>query len=164
VNPDFIQLSLIIMGLLGGFFLLLNERQENYRMITDDDFQQQGSYDVTQTLSNVYEDLSIKSKHLIFSLNREVIKMNGLGLSLSIFAEYELMEHNDYHKHMDQLMRETVIEVAQRFVATFGTKCISDQKIALETRIRGALQAESSNWGILLKSLKIVKLSAIPKA
>jgi len=65
---------------------------------------------------------------------------------------------------MDQLMRETVIEVAQRFVTTFGTKCISDQKIALETRIRGALQAESSEWGIELKSLKIVKLLAIPKA
>ncbi len=163
MNPDMLQLSVIILGLLGGFFMLLKERDDQKVWFVEHDFHGWGHKDVMQTVAS-YEEQHPQAKHYVFSLNREVIMVNDMGVRLSLYVEYDLTEQDRPSDQMDQLMRRIVIEVARRFVATFGTSCISDQKIALETRIRGALQAESSNWGFSVKSLRIIRMAALPKA
>jgi hypothetical protein len=100
------------------------------------------------------------------SMSREIIRVDDEPkLNITLVFEYQIKDGQLFHDtQADQFMHHTIIEVTQKFVTNFGTKSISNQKIALETRIKGALQAKTLDWGIDVISLSILKIQPIPQS
>lgn len=97
-------------------------------------------------------------------LNREIIHLNGEPrLSISIAIDYKVISEKDYHdKNVDQFMRELVLEVAKKYIQNYGTSIISQQRIALKTRLRGAILEKVVEWGIELQGLDLTMVMEIP--
>lgn len=114
-----------------------------------------------QAHSEIEKSLNTNYK---LSLNREIIRVDDEPkLSLSLVFEYQIKDEKLFHDmQVDQFMHYTIIEVTQKFIKNFGTKNIFDQKIALETRIKGALLANTVEWGIEVKGLHVLKVQSIP--
>ncbi|GEM_PF-1256217 len=97
-------------------------------------------------------------------LNREIIEVNGEPkLSFSMNVQYRIVDERDYHeKNVDQFMRNTVLQVVQSYAERYGTLGISQQKMALQTRIKGIMMEKIVDWGIELSSIDVTSLSELP--
>lgn len=97
-------------------------------------------------------------------LNREIIEINGEPkLSFSMNVQYRIVDERDYHeKNVDQFMRSVVLEVVQNYAERYGTRGISQQKIALQARIKGMMMEKIVDWGIELSSVDLISLSEVP--
>jgi len=59
-------------------------------------------------------------------------------------------------------MRNTVLQVVQSYAERYGTLGISQQKMALQTRIKGIMMEKIVDWGIELSSIDVTSLSELP--
>jgi regulator of protease activity HflC (stomatin/prohibitin superfamily) len=154
---------------MSGLFLLLyvGQRLKDKQMIKlnqeSSDFTHIYHIDTMQARDDKLNSFGTNHK---FSMNREIIRVDDEPrLNITLVFEYQIKDEQLFSEtHADQFMRHTIIEVTQKFITNFGTKSISDQKIALETRIKGALQAKTMDWGIDVISLNILKVQSFPQA
>jgi regulator of protease activity HflC (stomatin/prohibitin superfamily) len=98
-------------------------------------------------------------------LNREIITINGEPrLSISMVVDYRVIDEKDYHdQNVDQFMKDRLIEVTKNYIDTYGTSIIFEQRIALKTRLKGAILEHVINWGIELVDLDLVMVMEIPR-
>ncbi|MCR3906637.1 MAG: SPFH domain-containing protein [Tenericutes bacterium] len=98
------------------------------------------------------------------NINREIIKIDhDPRLSLSLQVQYKIIDEKDFHEqNVDQFMQKLIIEVAKGFISNFGTSNISQQKVALVTRIKGAIRERELEWGIEFVDLDLLMVSEIP--
>ncbi len=98
------------------------------------------------------------------NLNREVIVVNGESkLSLSVLVQYRIVDERDYYEQdVDQFMRNIIIEVVKGFVERYGSKDVSNQKLALTARLKGMILEKIVEWGIELSSIELLALTEIP--
>lgn len=97
-------------------------------------------------------------------LNREIIQINGEPkVSFSISVNYRIVDERDYHeKNVDQFMRECLVEVVQSYVNHYGALGISQQKIALQARLKGVIMEKIVEWGIELESIELLSIAQVP--
>lgn len=97
-------------------------------------------------------------------LNREIIQINGEPkVSFSISVNYRIVDERDYHeKNVDQFMRECLVEVVQSYVNHYGALGISQQKIALQARLKGVVMEKIVEWGIELESIELLSITQVP--
>jgi regulator of protease activity HflC (stomatin/prohibitin superfamily) len=97
-------------------------------------------------------------------LNREIIQINGEPkVSFSISVNYRIVDERDYHeKNVDQFMRECLVEVVQSYVNHYGALGISQQKIALQARLKGVIMEKIVEWGIELESIELLSITQVP--
>jgi hypothetical protein len=98
-------------------------------------------------------------------LNREIISLNGdPRLSMSLVVDYRVIDEKDYHdQNVDQFMKDLLIEVTKNYIETYGTSIIFEQRIALKTRLKGAILEHVIRWGIELTELDLVMVMEIPR-
>lgn len=99
-----------------------------------------------------------------FILNREIVEINGEPkLSFSMQVQYRIVDERDYHeKNVDQFMRHMVLEVVHSYAERYGTHGISQQKMALQARIKGMMMEKIVEWGIELSSVDLISLNEVP--
>ena len=97
-------------------------------------------------------------------LNREIIEINGEPkISLSITVNYRIVDERDYHdNNVDQFMREVLVEVVKNYAQRYGTLGISQQKIALQARLKGIMMERIVDWGIELASVELLSVLEVP--
>jgi regulator of protease activity HflC (stomatin/prohibitin superfamily) len=97
-------------------------------------------------------------------LNREIIEINGEPrVSLSMYIHYRIVDERDYHdNNVDQFMREVLVEVVHQYVSRFGSMGISQQKLALQARLKGVMLEKIVEWGIELSSFEVLSVIEIP--
>ena len=97
-------------------------------------------------------------------LNREIIEINGEPrVSLSMHVHYRIVDERDYHENnVDQFMREVVVEIAKQYAERFGTFGISQQKLALQARLKGVLLEKIVEWGIELSTFEVLSVIELP--
>ena len=97
-------------------------------------------------------------------LNREIIEIQGEPkVSLSMHVNYRIVDERDYHDHnVDQFMRAVLVEVVQQYATLYGTLGISQQKLALQTRLKGVMMEKIVEWGIELSSFEVISVIEIP--
>lgn len=97
-------------------------------------------------------------------LNREIIEINGEPkISLSVTVNYRIVDERDYHdNNVDQFMREVLVEVVKDYAERYGTLGISQQKIALQARLKGIMMERIVDWGIELASVELLSVLEVP--
>ena len=97
-------------------------------------------------------------------LNREIIEINGEPkISLSITVNYRIVDERDYHdNNVDQFMREVLVEVVKNYAQRYGTLGISQQKIALQARLKGVMMEIVVDWGIEISSFELLSVLEVP--
>ncbi len=97
-------------------------------------------------------------------LNREIIEINGEPkISLSVTVNYRIVDERDYHdNNVDQFMREVLVEVVKKYAERYGTLGISQQKIALQARLKGIMMERIVDWGIELASVELLSVLEVP--
>ncbi|MDO9628351.1 MAG: SPFH domain-containing protein [Acholeplasmataceae bacterium] len=100
----------------------------------------------------------------VLNLNREIVEIQGEPrASLSLQVSYKVIDEKDYHeKNVDQFMRSLLIDVAREYIENYGTSGISQQKIALTTRFKGAILNKVVDWGIELSEIDLLMAMEIP--
>lgn len=98
------------------------------------------------------------------NLNREIIEINGEPkVSLNLSVSYRIVDERDYHeKHVDQFMRDCLVEVVQSYIQRYGTLGISQQKVALQARLKGVIMEKVVEWGIEVESVDLLSINEIP--
>lgn len=104
------------------------------------------------------------TKYPKLSMLRQIILIDEEPkLDVTLTFEYQIIDETLFcSTFADQFMHKTIIDVIKKFVTNFGTKGIFDQKIALETRIKGALLAKTQDWGIEFISFNLEKIFTVP--
>lgn len=101
-------------------------------------------YDVLQQL-RVYDTCMKVDDHTCFSIE--------------LVMQYSIIDESVFYiNHMDQFMKESVLEIIRQYIRTFGSKGIQQQKIALEARIKGKVLEMMVQWGIELSSLHLMTI------
>lgn len=97
-------------------------------------------------------------------LNREIIEVKGEPkLSFSLNINYRIVDERDYHENnVDQFMKEVLVEGIKTYTGCYGTQGLSQQKVALQARLKGAMMEKVVEWGIELKSLELLAIIEVP--
>lgn len=97
-------------------------------------------------------------------LNREIIEINGEPkVSVSININYRIVDERDYHDNsVDQFMRDCLVEVVKNYIIHYGTTGLSQQKVALQARLKGVIMEKNVEWGIELESVDLLSITQIP--
>ncbi len=98
------------------------------------------------------------------NLNREIVEINGEPrASLSVLVSYKVIDEKDFHDiNVDQFMRNLLIDITKEYIKNYGTSGISQQKIALTTRYKGAILNKVVEWGIELSEIDLLMVMEIP--
>lgn len=98
------------------------------------------------------------------NLNREIVEINGEPrATLSVQVSYKVIDEKDFHeKNVDQFMRNLLIDITKEYIKNYGTSGISQQKIALTTRYKGAILNRVVDWGIDLSEIDLLTVMEIP--
>jgi regulator of protease activity HflC (stomatin/prohibitin superfamily) len=98
------------------------------------------------------------------NLNREIVEINGEPrASLSVLVAYKVIDEKDFHdKNVDQFMRSMLMDITKEYINNYGTNGISQQKIALTTRFKGAILNRVVEWGIELSEIDLLMVMEIP--
>lgn len=109
------------------------------------------------------ERMVVYDVHHRLSLNREIIEVDDEPrLSISLSIDYDVVDEKDFHDaQVDQFMRSLIVEVAKKYIVNYGTRNISEQKFALQARIKGAILEKVVEWGIQLNSIDLLTATAI---
>ena len=76
---------------------------------------------------------------------------------------YRIVDERDYHdNNVDQFMREVLVEVVKNYAQRYGTLGISQQKIALQARLKGIMMERIVDWGIELASVELLSVLEVP--
>jgi len=97
-------------------------------------------------------------------LNREIIEINGEPkVSISLCINYRIVDERDFHENsVDQFMRECLVEVVKSYISRYGTLGISQQKVALQARLKGCAMEKMVEWGIEIDSIDLLSISQVP--
>ena len=97
------------------------------------------------------------------SLYREIIYISGRPkASISLDVAYKIMDERDYHEqNVDQFIRNLCLEVTKNYIENYGTSIISEQRIALKTRLKGEILERVVDWGIELSDLDLLMIMEI---
>lgn len=80
-------------------------------------------------------------------------------LSIELIMQYSIVDERVFYiNRMDQFMKDSVLEIVRQYIRTFGSKGITQQKIALEARIKGKVIEMMVQWGIELSSLHLMTI------
>jgi regulator of protease activity HflC (stomatin/prohibitin superfamily) len=109
------------------------------------------------------ERMVLYDVHRKLSLNREIIEVDDEPrMSISLLVEYDVIDEKDFHDaQVDQFMRNMIVEVTKKYIMNYGTQSISEQKFALQARIKGAILEKVVEWGIRLNSIDLLNALAI---
>jgi hypothetical protein len=97
-------------------------------------------------------------------LNREIIEINGEPkVSISLCINYRIVDERDFHENsVDQFMRECLVDVVKSYISRYGTLGISQQKVALQARLKGVAMEKMVEWGIEIDSIDLLSISQVP--
>jgi len=109
------------------------------------------------------DKMVIYDTHRKLSLYREIVYIAGIPkASVTLDISYRIMDEKDYHEHnVDQFIRNLCLDVTRLYIENYGTSIISEQRVALKTRLKGAILERVVEWGIELTDLDLLMIMEI---